>query len=547
MGDEDDDDPLGGPTDPEADGVDVEDELEVDELEVDDLQVDEDDVVDIDDVGGNDGPARWRTRATARIRAAAPQRRLIAAVGVSLLLVGSVLLLRPHPAGQHDLETVNPTTTTATPAPTEAAAPPLPVEGASSKALTAPTTAPPATAPPETAPPSYQPSSGLLAGGEVSIPYLGDVLEVSSADQWDSALAAAGPGDVIKLVADIRQPLQYWGTRFRPEDSNGPEGTAAAPITITAAPGVWIDPGNQSNNKPALDIMYTTNVNVIGVRVRNSQFGIRVLQSSGTPESPILIANNTVTDIGHAGIHVGFNFDTREPSRNVRIVNNSVSRTGLIAPEFGEGVYLGYGSQEWIDQSSNIDVVGNEISFVTAEAVDIKPGVKHVLVEDNLIHDLSPLRGGAVTASYVASGPNPDPGTPIDLLVRRNRIWNVNLDGRSGSNDWAIWVGHGGVTIEDNMVWGLRGNGGSTRAVRVRAPFDFGPHPITIRNNTFWTAAGWVAEGEPSGAGLVRASGNRGPAGAAGIEQPMGQPGAAPALGSGGTADRGSGPGSAFN
>lgn len=463
-----------------------------------------------------------------------------------LLIVLTVLLARPHAVAHddHGLQSLGLETRNALSA--------QPLATADDEAASSKRAEPPATVASTTtvAPAATQPEVVDGADGAATavpaIPYLGRVLEVASADQWKTVLATAGPGDVIKLVATINQPLQYWGTRFQPEHSNGRGGTASAPITITAAPGVWIDPGNKSNNKPALDIMYTANVNVIGVRVRNSQFGIRVLGSSGTPSSPLVVAGNTVTDIGHAAIHVGSNFETRQPSQHVVIQANTITRTGQIAPEYGEGIYLGYGSQEWVDQSSNIQIRGNEISLVTAEGVDIKPGVKHVVVEENRIHDLSPLRGGAITASYVATGPNPNPGEKIDIVVRRNRIWNINLDGRAGSNDWAIWVGHGGVTIEANEVWGLRGNAGETRAVRVRAPYDFGPHPIKITQNTFWTAAGWVAEGSPSGAGLVQATDNRGPRGAPGIEVPMSQPGGAPNLGSGGLADSGSGPGSAL-
>jgi hypothetical protein len=83
-------------------------------------------------------------------------------------------------------------------------------------------------------------------------------------------------------------------------------------------------------------------------------------------------------------------------------------------------------------------------------------------------------------------------------------------------------------------------------AVRVRALQSFGPHPIRIVNNVFWTSNGWLAVQEPSGAGNVAATGNRGPSGAAGVELALAAGGAVPAVGSGGTADAGGGPGSAF-
>ncbi|MCP4222084.1 MAG: hypothetical protein GY773_01920 [Actinomycetia bacterium] len=388
------------------------------------------------------------------------------------------------------------------------------------------------------------PTTTITGASAAAFPYT--VHDVANTQQWLAATNSAQPGDVIRLVATINQPLSYRGSRFQPEKQTGTDGTADRPITITAAPGIWIDPGNQTNRVPALDIAHTSHIQVIGVRVRNSQFGIRVQHSVGSPESPILLSNNEVTDIGHAGIHVTGHLSTHEPSRYIRVIGNTVTKTGRAAPEFGEGIYLGYGSQEWVDNTSGVEILNNEISFTTAEGIDVKPGTRNVLVEGNMVHDLSPIRGGAISAHYVGGRINPAIGTNSNLVIRRNRIWNVNLDGTSGSNDWAIWVGHGGVTIENNVIWGLRNDPNRTRAVRIRGLLDFGPHPIRIIDNVFWTATGWVAEGSPSAASQVQASGNQGSAGASGVEISLSPHPVVPALGAGGTADSGVGPGSGF-
>lgn len=391
-----------------------------------------------------------------------------------------------------------------------------------------------------------QPTTTALGASAVAAPYPHTVHEVASAAQWDTAVRSVEPGDQIRLVATINQPLQYHGARAPTNGVQGANGTVDRPITITANDDVWIDPGNLNNRKPALDVANVAHVNVVGVQVRNSQFGIRIQNSVGSADAPILISGNSVNDIGHAGIHVAGDLSTHSPSQFVRVEGNTVTRTGLSAPEFGEGIYLGYGSQEWVDRSSGLEVLNNQISYTTAEAIDIKPGTRNVLVAGNVIHDLSPIRGGAISAHYVGTRPNPDPGQSSNVVIRNNRIWNINLDGRSGSNDWAIWVGHGGVTIENNTIWGLRNDPGRTRAIRIRGLHDFGPHPIRIIDNVFWTSAGWLAEGFPSGGNLVQASGNRGPAGAVGIEVPLSPHPSTPALGSGGTADSGSGPGTAL-
>lgn len=400
----------------------------------------------------------------------------------------------------------------------------------------APTTT--TTTPPTTPAPTAPPTTAGAPAGTNHV--------VRSPNDWRAAVVAARPGDVIRLAATINHPLQYRGPRAGGNEAGAADGAPGRPITITADDGVWIDPGNPNNVLGGLDVIGADHIHVIGVRVRNSQFGIRLLQSSGTAEHPNRVTNNQVVDIGHAGIHVAGDLSDHTPSRHVRVEGNVISATGRTGAPYGEGIYIGYGTREWVDRTSNVVVAGNRISATTAEGIDIKPGTRNVAVVGNMIHDLSPINGGAISAHYVGTTPNPDPRTAGNIVIRRNRIWNLNLDNRGGSNDWAIWIGHGGVTVEANAIWSLRNDAGAARAVRIRGLHDFGPHPIRIVDNVFWTASGWMAEGSPSGAALVQAGRNRGPAGAAGIDTPMAQGPGVPPLGAAGTADNGGGPGSAL-
>ncbi|MDH4074294.1 MAG: right-handed parallel beta-helix repeat-containing protein [Acidimicrobiia bacterium] len=373
----------------------------------------------------------------------------------------------------------------------------------------------------------------------------GTTREVRSLADWELAVASAQPGDVLRLRSDIPGRLVYQG-RHDGSGGPGPDGTAQAPIVITADPGVWIDPGNQSSGQGALDVIAADHVHVVGVSVRNAQFGIRCLQCRGSDDQPVRIAANRVTLAGHAGIHVGGHWASHAPSSWVVVEDNVVDLTGRTAATYGEGIYLGYGGAEWVDTTGDVTVRGNDISQTGAEGIDIKPGTRDITVVGNAIHDLAPLNGGAISAHYVNLVPNPHPGQLDAVTVRANRIWNLNLAGTPGSNDWAIWVGHGGVDVVENWIWGLRGDPAAARAVRVRATQDFGPHPIRIRDNVFWTARGWVAEGRPSGAANVAAGGNRGvdPGSSELVVDAAMFPGPVPAIGAGGTADGGAGPGS---
>jgi len=385
---------------------------------------------------------------------------------------------------------------------------------------------------------------GLTADAVIPVG-AGTTREIGSLAEWDLAVASAKPGDVLRLRADIPAALVYQGGHDGSGGSGG-DGTAQAPIVITAEPGVWIDPGNQNGGRGALDVIAADHVHVVGVSVRNAQFGIRCLQCRGSVDQPVRIAANRVTLTGHAGIHVGGHPASYAPSAWLVVEDNVVDLTGRTAPASGEGIYLGSGRAEWADTTGDVTVRANDISRTGAEGIDIKPGTRGITVEGNAIHDLAPLRGGAISAHYVNRAPNPHPARFDAVTLRANRIWNLNLGGTPGSSDSAIWVGHGGVDVVGNWIWGLRGEPAAARAVWVRSTQDFGPHPIQIRGNVFWAVQGWVAEGQPSGAAIVMASGNRGidPGSSELVVDAASFPGPVPAIGSGGTADAGAGPGS---
>ncbi|MGF1597361.1 MAG: hypothetical protein ACFCVK_10615 [Acidimicrobiales bacterium] len=390
---------------------------------------------------------------------------------------------------------------------------------------------------------------GDRAPGPEPVPGVGATThQVGSLAEWNAAVSAAAPGDVIRLTSTIDARLVYRGDNDGSTGSGG-DGTAAAPIVITAAPGVWIDPGNQNSGAGALDVVAADHIHVVGVRVRNAQFGIRCLQCRGAAGAPVRIAGNVVTSTGHAGIHFGGHWDTHAPSRHGLIEGNTVTSTGSSIARYGEGIYLGHGSVEWVDVTSDVVIRNNDISLTGAEGIDVKPGTRNITISGNRIHDLAPIDGGAISAHYVNHTPNPHPYQLDQVRIEGNLIWNVNLGGVSGSNDWAIWVGHGGVDIIGNRIWGLRNDSSKARAVRIRATQSFGPHPIRIEDNTFWTARGWVAEGTPSGAANVVASGNRGVE-ATSAEIVVGAGafvGPAPPLGVASSADNGGGPGSALS
>ena len=374
-----------------------------------------------------------------------------------------------------------------------------------------------------------------IAGADqvVTVPTNAVTHEVTTAEDWDAALAVVQPGEVIRLTANISSPLTY----------RGPSGTPDTPIWITADPGVWIDPGSIARGSVGVRVIEAAHVNVVGVRVRHTHFGIWIQGSTGTPGSPLVVANNTIEDVGQAGLIVSDNTTRTVPSSFVQVIGNTITRTGRLDPQYGEGIYIGSGTPGWVDHTNNIEVLGNDISETTGDGIDIKPGTTDLLIEGNSIHDNATRDGGAITAHWAGS-PNPDPSVNGNLVIRGNAIWNHNLAANPEASDAAVWIGHGGVTFDHNVIWSLRDTD-TAMGVRVQARAPFGPHPVTITNNLFWTTTGVNPFGDHTPAQLIVA-GNKGPAGATGIEEALPTRPGIPAFGEPSRADTGGGPGSAF-
>jgi hypothetical protein len=367
---------------------------------------------------------------------------------------------------------------------------------------------------------------------------------VATAARFQIAVTKARPGDTIRITRTITAPLNYQGSKAGPQAGNGRSGRSGSPIVITADPGVWIDPGNVSNGDAALDIAFVNHIHVVDVRVRNSQFGIRFQNVAGSRTHPVMVANNTITEIGEVGMPVIGDYMKYRPSRFFEIVGNSISRTGKKAG-FGEGIYLGTGAIAWVDKTSDIAIRDNEIFEIPSEAIDIKPMTRRITVERNRIHDIWPHNSAAIMAIYTNGAPNPRVDIHSEIVVRDNRIWNINLADVPSANDRAIWVGHGGVEVTGNVIWGMRDDQAYAEAIVVYSPAPFGPHPVVIRDNVLWARGGMEIQ---SGDAQVERSGNVGPRGSANVRavNPSYFVGPIPEHGTASSADSGAGPGSAF-
>ncbi|GAA1222195.1 hypothetical protein GCM10009665_10510 [Kitasatospora nipponensis] len=206
-------------------------------------------------------------------------------------------------------------------------------------------------------------------GQAVAAATASSTVSVSTAAQLVSALAAAKPGETIKLADGT-----YKGV-FR----TTAKGTSSAPITLTGSSKAVLTSGGGNGYGLWLDAApYWL---LTGFAVTGASKGI-VMDAS-----PYVTINGvTVSKIGYEGVHF------RSGSNHGVIENSSVHDTGTSEPGYGEGVYIGSANSNWdqyagptgVDASDYVQVLNNKIGpNVAAEGVDIKEGTHSGVIRGN--------------------------------------------------------------------------------------------------------------------------------------------------------------------
>ncbi|WP_439657457.1 cellulose binding domain-containing protein [Lentzea sp. HUAS TT2] len=213
----------------------------------------------------------------------------------------------------------------------------------------------------------------------------GSTVDVATAAQLQVALAAATPGQTIKMAAGT-----YRGSFV----VNARAGTASQRITLSGPRDAVIindGPTGEAPSCPAptagwdsgygLWVFDSPYWNLTGFTVQESKKGI-VLDNA----HHVTIDAVSVHHVDEEAVHF------RRSSADGIIRNSVITDTGLVQPGFGEGVYLGSANSNWschgnnggIDRSDRVQVLGNRIGpNVAAEAVDVKEGTYEGVIRGN--------------------------------------------------------------------------------------------------------------------------------------------------------------------
>jgi len=213
----------------------------------------------------------------------------------------------------------------------------------------------------------------------------GTTVDVSTAAQLQAALAAATPGQTIRLAAGT-----YRGSFV----VNARAGTASQPITLTGPRSAVIINDGPSGEAPScpvptagwdsgygLWVFDSPHWNLTGFTVQESKKGIVLDNSHHTT-----IDSVSVHHLDEEAVHF------RRSSADGVIRDSTITDTGLVQQGYGEGVYLGSANSNWachgnnggIDRSDRVQVLNNKIGpNVAAEAIDVKEGTYDGVIRGN--------------------------------------------------------------------------------------------------------------------------------------------------------------------
>jgi hypothetical protein len=198
---------------------------------------------------------------------------------------------------------------------------------------------------------------------------------VSTSVQLVEALAAAGPGTVIRLA-----PGAYTGN-FELSAS----GTASEPVWLCGGRDAVLQTRSITDGT-ALRVNNAEHVRISGFSVTRALQGVMVKRSNN-----VVVSDLHVKDVGYEAIHL-YAFTT-----DSAVLYNTIERTGIVDVAYGEGVYIGTSQRRWNevtggvpDQSDRIRVVGNTIIQAGAEPIEAKEGTSSGTIAYNTIHGAQP-------------------------------------------------------------------------------------------------------------------------------------------------------------
>jgi parallel beta-helix repeat protein len=210
-------------------------------------------------------------------------------------------------------------------------------------------------------------------------------------------------------------------------------------ITLKAETDAEIEIINNSYSGTGIVIRNSKKIIISGFSISGGLYGIYAIGSSD-----LTLVNNTIFNVGQEGIIVKSGIASQSLS-NFVIANNVISDTGKGLSQYGEGIYVGDGNDNFNEIINHVKIENNTITNAMNEAIDIKINAKNVIIHANTITNTNLKFNGAITVAT-----SDRYGEDSNITISHNTIEGVI--NRSGYRAIGIAVGQGNALINDNNI-----------------------------------------------------------------------------------------------
>ena len=292
-----------------------------------------------------------------------------------------------------------------------------------------------------------------------------------SQSDWDQAIDAMGTGggNVIKFL-----PGDHTGYYDVKGQNGDPSGIQNSHNCITSDPGAVIH-GIESTNIndsstfiPAIDLVNVRYWDVVNLTIVGGVFGLRMQASGGDPNDYAVVANIDISETQFARlVFQAYEADHTQVSSYINVYDFDLHTGDPNETNFAwasEGIYIGTASGV-IDETHDINFYYGEIYDLTADAIDIKPGVYNIYGQNLIIHDIdlnhvNPLNTNDRPVAGISIADNGGnlgtgwAGFGIDGSIQFDsvRMWNIIGD-PSGLFGYPVHSGRDSVWLSNFIAW----------------------------------------------------------------------------------------------
>jgi hypothetical protein len=160
----------------------------------------------------------------------------------------------------------------------------------------------------------------------------------------------------------------------------------------------------------------------------------------------IILQNSEISQRERSCLHIFHD------SQNILVKQNAIhncgvksgGRTKAESGVNGEGIYVGSSSGKRVDRTGFVTLQANEVYNTTDEGINVKENTHNILVENNVVHDLTTSDPGGINLRPVIGD---------NHIVRGNIVYNIRGHQDTGAKAGTGIVTGKGISVYNNIVY----------------------------------------------------------------------------------------------